>query len=245
MGYHIQGMTPAPPSTMDEPGGQKPSSLEVGYHIRGMISVPPSTMDELGRQKPSSGKVGYHIRGTVLAPPLMTALGEESWFVEADCHTRNMVPAPLLTTEPGAETGSFLEDCHTRGTTPAGLSITELAEGSSPWEVDFHTRDTAPSPIVRRSGLRMDSRPPQAGREVPAHAHALMGIASGVAVVGLALQVERMAPGTSGLNCLADTGRMAARRVRHSPNAERDTEVVGPDEVPLAYRGMSGYVHDS
>ena len=172
-------------------------------------------MDEPGGQKPSSWKVGYHIRGMVPTPTLMMELGEESTFLEADCHTQ--------------------------GTTPAVLSMLKHGEVSSPLEVDFHTRDTASSPIVSCSGLRMDSLPPQVGREVPAHALASMAIASGVAVVahgGRASQVERMAPGTSGLNCLADTGRTAARPVRHSPYAERETEVVTRDEVPLADRGM-------
>ena len=123
---------------------------------------------------------------------------------------------------------------------PTPFSMTEPAAGSSPSEVGYHTRDTNPSSTVKCSALRMDSLPPQVVREVRVHDRASMAIASGVAVVaheGLALQVEHMAPGASCLNCLADTGRMVARRVRHSLNAEHDTEVVTRDEVHLAYRG--------
>lgn len=88
----------------------------------------------------------------------------------------------------------------------------------------------------------MDSLPLQVGREVRAHARALMVIALDVAVVvvhvGLALQVEHMAPDTDCLNCHAGTGRMVARRVRHSLDAEHGTGVATRDEVLLSYRGM-------
>ena len=172
-------------------------------------------MDEPEAQKPLSWEVDYRIRGMVPAPPVTMEPGEESSFLEVDCHNQGMALAPL--------------------------SMLEPVEGFSPLQVDYHTRDTAPSPIVRCSGLRMDSLPLQVGRGVRAHARALMAIASGVAVLaheGLALQVEHMAPGTSCLNCLADTGRMVARQVRRSRDVEHDTEVVARDEVHLAYRGM-------
>ena len=87
----------------------------------------------------------------------------------------------------------------------------------------------------------MDSLPPQVGREVRAHARALMAIVSGAAVVAhesLALQVEHMAPGTGYLNCLADTGRMVARQARRSLDGERNSEVVPRDGALLADRGM-------
>lgn len=88
----------------------------------------------------------------------------------------------------------------------------------------------------------MGSLLPQVGHEVRAHARALVEIAWGVVAVaheGLALQVEHMAPGTSCPNYLADTGRRVARPVRHSLDAERNSEVVARDEAPLAYHGMS------
>lgn len=238
--YHIRGRAPAPPSTMHEPEGQSPSSWKVGYHSQGTVPAPPSTLDEPGGQNQSSGEVGYHIPSMLPAPPLMMELGELS-FLEADCRTRSMAPSPPLTMELGEGSSLSEVDYRTRDTAPSPLSMMEPGVGSSPLEVDYHTQDTALSPIVRWSGLRMDSLPPQVGREVPAHARALMANASGVAVVaheGLASPVEHMAPDTSCLNCPADTGKMVARRVRHSLDAERGTEVVIRDGVPLAYRGM-------
>ena len=65
-----------------------------------------------------------------------------------------------------------------------GLSLLmKPGEGSSLSELGYHTRDRAPSPIGRRSVPRMDSLPPQVGREVRVHARALMAIALAVAVV--------------------------------------------------------------
>lgn len=57
--------------------------------------------------------------------------------------------------------------------------------------------------------------------------------------------MEHTAPGTGYLNCLADTERTVARRVRRSLNAERETEVVTPGEVPPAHHGMLVQVLDS
>ena len=54
-----------------------------------------------------------------------------------------------------------------------------------------------------------------------------------------------MVPDASCRNCLADTGRMVALRVRRSQDAERDTEGVIHDGVRLAHRGMSEQVHES
>ena len=85
--------------------------------------------------------------------------------------------------ELGEVSPSLEVDCHIQYRFLAHLSMTEPGEGSSPLEVDCYTRYRAPSPAVRCSVLRMDSLPPQAGREVRVHARALMAIASGVAGV--------------------------------------------------------------
>lgn len=57
--------------------------------------------------------------------------------------------------------------------------------------------------------------------------------------------MEHRAPDTIGLNCRGDTGRMEVRRVRHSLDVERETEVVIHDEVLLVYPDMLVQVHDS
>ena len=85
--------------------------------------------------------------------------------------------------EPQEESPPVEVDCHTPDMFPSQVWMMEPGEASSPLEVDCYTRDTGPSPIVRCSVLRMGSLPPQVGREVRAHAHALMAIASDVVVV--------------------------------------------------------------